>query len=157
MIDFFNAWKFKHPDANDFIRIMEKVSGLELDWYKEYMVYSTKTIDYAIDTVYAKGNGSIISLTNESNFPMPVDVHVRLKNGNSKYYSIPLDIMRGVKKETVPDGSNYIFLKDWNWVNPGYEIETDFPLQEIELISIDPTRRLADINVKNNTWPESKS
>ncbi len=42
MLDFFNTWKFKHPDDNDFIRVMENVSGLELDWYKEYMVYSIK-------------------------------------------------------------------------------------------------------------------
>ena len=36
MLRYYNTWKFKHPNANDFIRVMEKQSGLELDWYREY-------------------------------------------------------------------------------------------------------------------------
>ncbi len=28
IIDFFNAWKFKHPDVHDFMKVMENVSGL---------------------------------------------------------------------------------------------------------------------------------
>src|SRR5690606_29064260 len=28
ILDYWNTWKFKHPNLNDFIRIMEKVSGL---------------------------------------------------------------------------------------------------------------------------------
>ena len=35
------------PNANDYIRIMEKRSGLELDWYKEYFVNTTHSPDYA--------------------------------------------------------------------------------------------------------------
>ncbi|MEP0712374.1 MAG: M1 family metallopeptidase, partial [Algoriphagus sp.] len=45
ILSYWNTWGFKHPNANDFIRIMEKESGLELDWYKVYFVYTTKTID----------------------------------------------------------------------------------------------------------------
>ncbi len=51
MITFFDTWKFKHPNDNDFIRIMEKVSGLELDWYREYWINTTHTIDYGIQSV----------------------------------------------------------------------------------------------------------
>src|SRR5690606_19551281 len=51
MIRFWDTWQFKHPDPNDLIRIMEKESGMELDWYKEYWVYSTKSIDYGIESV----------------------------------------------------------------------------------------------------------
>lgn len=151
MPEFYNAWKFKHPDANDFIRIMEKASGLELDWYKEYMVYTTKTIDYAIDTAYQKDDKAMIRLARISNFPMPVDVVVTLKDGSSIAYTIPLDIMRGSKIETY-NNSSYTLLNDWNWVNPTYDIQTTFSLDEIESIEIDPSRRLADINMANNIW-----
>src|SRR5690606_4584521 len=48
MLRYWNTWQFKHPNPNDFIRVMEKQSELELDWYKEYWVYSTKNIDYGI-------------------------------------------------------------------------------------------------------------
>jgi hypothetical protein len=37
--------------SNDLIRIAEKLSGIELQWYKEYWVYSTRTIDYAIGDI----------------------------------------------------------------------------------------------------------
>src|SRR5690606_22268825 len=30
---YFEEWAFKHPTPNDFIRVAEKVSGLELGWY----------------------------------------------------------------------------------------------------------------------------
>ncbi len=46
-----NQWRFKHPNPNDFIRVAEKVSGMELQWYKEYWVYTTKTIDYALGDI----------------------------------------------------------------------------------------------------------
>ena len=61
---FFNTYRFKHPTDQDFIRVAEKESGWVLDWYNEYMVHSTKTIDYAIDTVYQQKvdiNGEEIS------------------------------------------------------------------------------------------------
>ena len=47
MLEYYDTWKFKHPNDNDFVRVMEKVSGLELDWYREYWVNTTHTVDYA--------------------------------------------------------------------------------------------------------------
>jgi len=35
LLEYYRQWKFKHPNANDFIRVAEKVSGLNLQWYKE--------------------------------------------------------------------------------------------------------------------------
>ena len=48
MIRYYHDWSFRHPNANDFVRVMEKVSGLELDWYKEYMVNTIHLSDYEI-------------------------------------------------------------------------------------------------------------
>ena len=48
LLRYYNDWKFKHPTPNDVIRIMEKESGLELDWFKEYFVYTTKLPVYCI-------------------------------------------------------------------------------------------------------------
>ncbi|HUR30318.1 MAG TPA: M1 family metallopeptidase [Saprospiraceae bacterium] len=157
MIDFFNAWKFKHPDDNDLIRVMENASGLELDWYKEYMIYSTKTIDYAVDSLYSENDKSIIRLIRVSKMPMPVDVAVKMKDGSVMNFTIPLDLMRGAKRESLPDGSNLVVLKDWNWVNPTYEFELNVPKHAIDTIIIDQSLRLADINRADNIWPVSKS
>jgi hypothetical protein len=157
LLDFYDEWKFKHPDDNAFIRSMEKVSGLELDWYKDYMVYTTKTIDYAIDTVIEVNSKTDVHLKRESLFPMPIDIEVTLQDGSMKYYTIPLDIMRGAKEDMAEDGSMYSVLPDWTWVNPGYTFTIPVPIENILRISIDPTLRLADLNKENNEWPPKKS
>ena len=41
LLKYFDTWKFKHPNSNDVIRVFEKESGLELDWYREYFVNTT--------------------------------------------------------------------------------------------------------------------
>jgi hypothetical protein len=156
MLDFFNTWKFKHPDDNDFIRVMENVSGLELDWYKEYMVYSVKTIDYAVDTLMSEGNRSAMLLRRDGLMPMPVDIEVTLTNGNVLAYTIPLDIMRGAKVEAGAEGKPLIVLADWDWVNPYYLFELPFPVDQIRTVAIDPSMRMADINMENNQWPLPK-
>jgi len=58
MLTYFDTWKFRHPNPNDFIRIMEKESGLELDWYREYWIGTTHMIDYSI-AGYGDENGNV--------------------------------------------------------------------------------------------------
>jgi aminopeptidase N len=157
MLDFFNTWKFKHPDDNDFIRIMEHASGLELDWYKDYMVYSVKTVDYAVDTLLDEGPSSSILLRRDGLMPMPVDIVVLLSNGDMLPYTIPLDIMRGAKDEAAYEASPFQVLPDWHWVNPYYLFKIPFAATQIRSVSIDPSLRMADINPDNNHWPMPKS
>ena len=71
LLEFFNSWKFKHPDDNDFIRVMEKSAGLELDWYKDYMIYSLKTVDYEVDSVFSNQGQTAILLTRLGAMPIP--------------------------------------------------------------------------------------
>jgi hypothetical protein len=152
MLDFYQQWKFKHPDANDFIRIMELASGIELDWYREYMVNTTKTIDYAVDSIYQNQSATIITLGRYGGMPMPVDIEISLQNGSKVRYTIPLDIMRGVKT-----GDGFHALPDWPWVNPTYTVEIPHNLSIIESVVIDPQKQMADLDRENNTWPFPKS
>ncbi|MEO5905646.1 MAG: M1 family metallopeptidase, partial [Saprospiraceae bacterium] len=155
MLDFFNQWKFKHPDDHSLIRTMEKTSGLELDWYRDYMVNSIKFVDYVIDTVVSDGASTTAILMRAGGMPMPVDISVVLKNGTQIVYSVPLDIMRGAKSEKPDNVSQLVILPDWNWVNPTYDVLIPHSMNQIESISIDPTRRLADMDESNNRWPAS--
>jgi hypothetical protein len=148
MLEYFNTWKFKHPTPNDLKRIMEKISGLELDWYLEYWIYTTKTIDYGIKAVSEKEGKTQVLLERIELMPMPIDVQVTFKGGRQEMYTIPLDIMRGAKKE-----GNARLLSDWGWVYPEYAFTLPVPVSEIEKIQIDPSERLADIEPDNNTYP----
>jgi hypothetical protein len=75
ILRYFDTWKFKHPNSNDFLRIMEKTSGLELDWFNEYFINTTKLIDYGIRTVERPNRQETkIILERLDLMPMPVDL-----------------------------------------------------------------------------------
>lgn len=152
ILDYFNAYKFKHPTPSDFKRIMEKASGLELDWYLEYWIGTTKTIDYGIRAVNEKKGGTEIVLERIGLMPMPLDVVVTYKNGQSEKYYIPLQIMRGEKQEDLPKAKT-ILMTDWGWVYPEYTFTIKKDKSEIASIEIDPSMRMADTNRANNAVP----
>jgi hypothetical protein len=58
LLQYYKEWRFKHPNAEDFIRIAENTSGIKLDWYKEYWVHSTKSIDYSLDSLWEENGMS---------------------------------------------------------------------------------------------------
>jgi hypothetical protein len=59
--------------------------------------------------------------------------------------------MRGSKKNDMI-GDTFKTISDWPWVYEYYEFEVDFSLEEIKKIQIDPSTRLADVNLENNIW-----
>ncbi len=149
MLAYFDTWKFKHPTPRDFKRVMEKESGLELDWYFEQWIGTANNIDYAIDTVSAVNKETLITLERKGLMPMPIDIRVTFEDGSRVDYHIPMEIMRGHKltKATV--------IADWQWVNPTYSFTIPVKLKRIASVQIDPTTRLADIDLTNNRWPKS--
>jgi hypothetical protein len=150
LIRYFNEWKFKHPDMNDFIRVMEKTSGIELDWYYDYWVNSTKTIDYGIDSVISQSSKTAVTLSRIGYMPMPIDLVVTKKDGSQVTYYIPLGIMRGEKPNE--SGMERVLLQDWYWTHPTYELKLDLPMNNIASIEIDPSQRMADVDRENNSW-----
>ena len=149
MYRYWNTWKFKHPNVNDLIRAMEKESGLELDWYKEYFVYSTKTIDYGVKEVNASVDGTSITLERIGAMPMPIDLVITYKDGTKELVYLPLEILRGAKMEE-PNAPKLVLTQDWPWVYPTLTISLKRELDTIKSIEIDPSKRMVDIQVENN-------
>ena len=87
--------------------------------------------------------------------PMPIDISILTDNSDLYWYNIPLRIMRGAKKNDMI-GDDFKVISDWPWVYNYYEFEVDIPVDSIKKIQIDPSTRLADINLENNTWVENK-
>ncbi len=149
LLAYYNQWRFKHPDANDFMRVAEKTSGLQLDWYKEYWVNSTKTIDYAIDSLWDDGGKTRLRLSRVGLVPMPVDLQLTFKDGTKELHYIPLDLMYGEKPAEDPSLPRKVY-DAWKWTNPVYIIETNHKLLDITVAEIDPSQRMADVERKNN-------
>lgn len=150
LLRYFDSWKFKHPTPDHFIRIAERESGMILDWYNQYFVNTTAQIDYTIKNVI-KGDDrkeSIIVLGREGDMPMPVDLMVTYKDDSVELYTIPLVMMRGHKKQP-----SMTVLPDWPWTNPTYEVVIPTKKRKIKSVDIDPSYRIADVNLLNNTYP----
>lgn len=151
LLRYFYTWKGKHPNVNDFIRVFEKSSQLELDWYKEYFYHTTLTVDYAINNVSSMDNNTLVILERKGKVPMPVDIVITKKDGTKMGYTIPLQIMRGAKGADL-SSINWIVSPDWAWTNPQYSLNLPVKLEDILTVEIDPSERMADIERINNVW-----
>ena len=150
LLRYYKEWSFKHPTPNDFIRVAEKVSGAELDWYLMDWTQTTNTIDYGIKEVLSKDTETKVSLERLGLMPMPIDINVTYEDGSIENFYIPLQMMRTEKPNPNPS-QKWIVLPDWSWANPTYEfmIEND---KKIRIITIDASKLMADINLSNNTY-----
>ena len=151
MKKYFNEWKFKHPHPIDFKKIMEKESGLELDWYFEQFTQTINIIDYGIEQVKPEGSQTKLALKRFGDMPMPIDVCVKTIDGKLNWYNIPLRIMRGNKSKDMI-GNQFEVIADWPWVYENYEFTVDIPFNDIEKVMIDPSTRMADTDAENNIW-----
>ncbi|WP_109098894.1 M1 family metallopeptidase [Aquimarina sp. AU58] len=150
---YFDEWKFKHPTPNDFKRVAEKVSGIQLDWYLTDWTQTTNTIDYGIKDVVEDNDTTKITLERIGLMPMPIDLYVEYKDSTIESFYIPLRVMRNEKENPIPSMKRTI-LPDWPWTNPTYSLDLSKPKSEIKSIGIDITNTMADINPKNNSFSE---
>jgi len=149
MRQYYNTWKFKHPEPNDFIRVMEKVSGLQLKWYLNYWVNTTKRIDYGIKNIINTEGATFITLERVGEFPMPVDLMITLTDGTRELLYIPTNETLG-NKPVEDKTTQRKDLEAWPWVYPTYTLKVNNTVAEIASIEIDPSLRMADVERKNN-------
>jgi aminopeptidase N len=147
---YFDEWAFKHPTPNDFIRVAEKVSGLELDWYLMDFMQTTNTIDYGIKNVEARKDATVVTLERIGVMGMPVDLDITYVDGSQEQFYIPLQMMRGEKPEEY-NGTKRTTAKDWAWAHPTYELSIPSD-KKVKSMMIDASKRMADINDENNTY-----
>lgn len=145
---YYKEFAFKHPTPNDFKRIAEKVSGMQLDWYLTDWTQTSSTIDYSIEQISDKGPSTSITLRRIGQMPMPVDVMLIYQDGSMEYVYIPLRMQRGEKAN--PYNLQRQVKPDWAWAYPTYEFKVDRPKKDIRAVVIDPSGMMADIDQSNN-------
>ncbi len=150
MLVYFNKWRFKHPDPWDFIKVMEDVSGIQLDWYLNFWMNTTKGIDYAIKDVQAHSRGAtLLILERIGEMPMPLRISIKTKDGLERKYYVPLASMMG-----APDEDGVQLLEPWPWTHPVKELALEVPFKDVISITIDPIEEMADLRRDNNIYPE---
>jgi len=88
MRDYYRLWKFKHVTEQRFREVMSLQTDQDLDWFFEEWLHSTGFVDYALAGHQVKSleNGKFrvtVSLVQRGTYRMPVDVELRLRNGDT--------------------------------------------------------------------------
>jgi hypothetical protein len=89
MKEYFQTYKFSHPKTEDFISIVEKVSGQNMSWFFSPLLFDSEILDYSISDitniqVYGK-NKVELTLLKVGSVKFPVEIQVLLENGRSIY------------------------------------------------------------------------
>lgn len=130
---YIKTWAYKHPQPNDFFNHMENVAGENLSWFWKSWFYGKGNIDLAIDNVQSFQGDYVISLSNNGDIPMPVEMKVTYKDGSFENLRLPVEIwQRG---------------NSWDHL-----LRTEKELKSVEL---DPEKILPDANFLNDAWPSN--
>ncbi|GAC1396578.1 MAG: M1 family metallopeptidase [Sediminibacterium sp.] len=131
---YINSWAFKHPTPFDFFHAIENHAGETLDWFWRGWFMNNWKMDMAVKSVDYVGNdpakGSVITVMNLEKLPMPVTVSIKESNGQSGTIRLPVEVWH--------HGSSWSFHYN--------------STSKLSEVTIDPQKRLPDMNPANNTW-----
>ncbi len=154
MLDYYDAWAFRQPGPDDFLKIAEKRSGLQLAWFMDLWINTTKQVNYGIDTVMVQGDKAAISIKRIGEIPMPLDIMITYSDGQKEWHYVPLDLMFGIKPPEK--GETRVDYQPQKWANRSILLQLAPSGKAISKIEIDPENRLADVDITNNTWQQNR-
>ena len=96
MQTYFVRWKFKHPDGQNFIDIVNEIVpkrlgskyGLDMNWFFDQVLYGDNVVDYELLSIKNRSLGdaqkSTVTVQRNGDGKMPVDVLVHFDNGKER-------------------------------------------------------------------------
>ncbi|MBA3648366.1 MAG: M1 family metallopeptidase [Chitinophagales bacterium] len=143
---YFNQWKFCHPYFEDFRNSIIQFTHVDLNWFFDEWMETTKTIDYGVKKVKHKNDDHYsVILNRRGRSQMPVDLEIEAKNGNKYAYYIPNNWFQKSTTATVLPK-----WYGWDKLHPDYRFIVSIP-SGIRNITIDPSFRMADVYMLNNS------
>ncbi|MBS1637192.1 MAG: M1 family metallopeptidase [Bacteroidetes bacterium] len=147
MQHYFEQWKFCHPYPEDFRNSVINYTGVDLNWFFDEWMETSKKIDYKIGRIKKlKGKGNYqITFKRKGEMQMPIDFTVIDKNDSAYQYYIPNTwFEKPVRTNVLP-----------RWIGWGPKLKTSYEAQvhvsgKLKNVIIDPSRRLADVDMTNN-------
>ncbi|MDQ3048649.1 MAG: M1 family peptidase, partial [Bacteroidota bacterium] len=143
--NYFNEWKFAHPYVEDFRSSVINFTHVDLNWFFDQWMESSKTIDYAISSVRSGNEKDQYEITfKRKGMQMPIDFAVIGKNDSIYNFHIPNTwFVKETKATVLPRWIG------WDKVQPKYTAIVTIPGGVYDIL-IDPSTRLADVNMLNN-------
>ena len=120
MKDYFNKWKYSHPQPENLKNVIESYTGKNLSWFFDDIINTTKKIDYKfcsvkkVNDLYGDDNKNLeIKIKNKGQISAPFEI-ITLKNDSicSKKW---FEGFSGKKRIFIPyDNSNKILINSEN-------------------------------------------
>jgi uncharacterized protein affecting Mg2+/Co2+ transport len=148
MQHYFHQWKIAHPYFEDFRNSIIDFTKVDLNWFFDQWLETTKTLDYKIKSVKSTKNENEYKVTFKrlENAQMPIDFLVTSKDKKSHAFHIP-------NTWFVKETSATVLPKWYGWgnkLNTSYTALINIP-GGIKKIQIDTSYRLSDFNLLNNS------
>ncbi len=126
---FWEKWKFKHPQPEDFYQHLKEHFPEHGPWFVSNMLTTDKRVDYAVKKVRQKGDSIEIRIKNKAALAAPFKLQVKKENGDTSNFMV--DGFSG--KKTVA-----------------------FKVSEVSGLKIDPEEKLPELNRDNNEYSMDK-
>jgi aminopeptidase N len=155
MQHYFNQWKMAHPYFEDFRNSIINYTHVDLNWFFDQWMETTKTIDYAIkgkpqrlaDMNEKKSDVYLVKLKRYGSMQMPIDLMAYSKDGKIYTTTISNTYFFKHSNDSVKFRNRWL---GWGKLNPTYRAAIYCP-GGLKKVSIDTTYRLADVNQLNNS------
>ncbi len=110
MNNYFDQWKFKHPDPDDLKNAFVSASGKNLDWFFDNLMRSSKKIDYSFKKLTQRNDTITLSIKNKEqiNSPLWVSTYFQGKKLNNKL----IEGFSGLKKIETGYTTGYSYKID---------------------------------------------
>ncbi len=155
---YFQRWKFRHPRPQDFIDVVEEVTGQDMSWFFDQIVFGSNELDYAIERISSspvakrqgyfdeEGERAFITGEEEGEKEEKEEViyesHVIVRRQGEVVFPVEVLVTfeNGEQEKKVWDG-------EYRWVR--YTFNKPTRLQSAE---VDPDHKIfLDINYTNNS------
>ncbi|HJQ10356.1 MAG TPA: M1 family metallopeptidase [Gemmatimonadaceae bacterium] len=160
MSEYAKAWRFKHPSPWDYANFMSNALHRDLGWFWYYWLWTTESVDGAIQSVVASGNDTRVTVRQDGQMPSPIVLKVEFAPTSST--TTPRNT-----SQTLPEGVRTTAWQDANTAIVTYPVDVwfsgrrtytanlDFPGRRITRITLDPNRRFPDHTFADNVWPRT--
>ncbi len=136
--EYVRRWAFKHPTPFDFFRTMEDASGEKLGWFWKGWFFENYKLDQGVKEVtYVEQNpekGAVITIENYEQWAMPVTIELEEEGGKKTRVELPVEVWQR--------GNRWTFKADSQ--------------QPLKTVTIDPDKKLPDVDPRNNVWKPMK-
>ncbi|MEZ5013172.1 MAG: M1 family metallopeptidase [Chitinophagales bacterium] len=172
MQHYFDQWRLCHPYMEDFRNSIINYTHVDLNWFFDQWIETTKHIDYSIQKVDKTGTTDLdgqtlyqydVTFERKGQMQMPIDFIVVNEHNDTLRYYIPNTWFNKYENaaDDMPQGrldrtyfEQVISLPKWfGWdlLNPTYtaQITTTAPIEKVQ---IDPSYLMADVDLTNNSW-----